>query len=32
MDEIKLYDRVLTPEEIAAEITLFYLPLVVNNN
>jgi hypothetical protein len=32
MDEVKLYDRVLTPEEIASEVNFNYLPIVTNTN
>lgn len=32
MDEVKLYDRVLTPEEIASEVNYIYLPIVANTN
>lgn len=32
IDEVKLYDRVLTPEEIALVVNLNYLPIVTNTN
>ena len=32
MDEVKLYNRVLTPEEISSEVNFIYLPIIVNTN
>jgi hypothetical protein len=32
MDEVKLYDKVLTPEEISSGINFTYLPVLTNSN